>query len=128
MVIQYLFSIKRFACIFCVELNLMFHTTGRCYLQWFGSEAELVVTEPKLIKEILNDRERLFHKLEPEPFIKKILGDGLTVSKGEKWAKMRKLANHAFQAGNLKVSSQVCFSLPFSFFFFPLFFFLTKCF
>ncbi|KAG5594953.1 hypothetical protein H5410_036185 [Solanum commersonii] len=38
-------------------------------------------------------------------FPKKILGDGLPTSKGEKWAKMRKLANHVFHGESLKYDS-----------------------
>ncbi|KAL2519233.1 Cytochrome [Abeliophyllum distichum] len=34
--------------------------------------------------------------------VKKLLGDGLVVAEGEKWSKVRKLANHAFYAENLK--------------------------
>ncbi|CAN1795303.1 Cytochrome P450 CYP749A22 [Linum perenne] len=55
---------------------------GKNYLQWYGSRAQLVVTEPELIKEDL-------------------IGDGLVVSRGEKWVKMRRLANHAFHVGFL---------------------------
>ena len=80
-------------------------TTGRCYLQWYGSHAELGVAEPELIKEVLNDREKAYPKSQVREFVRKLLGDGLTESKGEKWAKIRKLANHAFQTENLKVSA-----------------------
>ncbi|CAN1795304.1 Cytochrome P450 CYP749A22 [Linum perenne] len=48
---------------------------GKNYLQWYGSRAQLVVTEPELIKE------------------------------GEKWVKMRRLANHAFHGESLKIAS-----------------------
>ncbi|CAN1794954.1 Cytochrome P450 CYP749A22 [Linum perenne] len=46
---------------------------GNNFLQWYGSRAQLVVTEPELIKE------------------------------GDKWSKMRKLATHAFHGESLKV-------------------------
>ena len=58
-----------------------------------------------MIKEVLNGKERLYTKTEPDMFLRKLFGDGIGVSRGEKWAKMRKLANHAFQAESLKVSS-----------------------
>ncbi|KAH7834713.1 hypothetical protein Vadar_018878 [Vaccinium darrowii] len=32
----------------------------------------------------------------------KLLGDGIVVTEGEKWMKLRKIANHAFYAENLK--------------------------
>ncbi|KAK9934962.1 hypothetical protein M0R45_022082 [Rubus argutus] len=74
-------------------------TYGKTFLQWHGVKAQLVVTEPELCKEILNGT---FPKTETKRFVKKLLGDGLTRSEGEKWAKMRKLANHAFHGESLK--------------------------
>ena len=79
--------------------------TGKNYLQWFGPEAQLVVTEPELIKEIMNNRDNAYPKPETAPYTKKLLGDGIATSKGGKWAKMRKLANSAFNAKSLKVIS-----------------------
>lgn len=78
--------------------------TGKTYLQWYGTEAQLVVTEPELIKEILSNKDGGFPKFEVQPRLKKIIGDGLGSSEGEKWAKYRKLSNHAFHGENLKVS------------------------
>ncbi|KAL4639826.1 hypothetical protein ACB092_03G246300 [Castanea dentata] len=75
---------------------------GNNYLQWFGPKAQLVVTEPELIKEIVNNRDTAYTKPETETYAKKLLGDGLVTSVGEKWAKMRKLANNAFHAESLK--------------------------
>ncbi|PON97260.1 hypothetical protein TorRG33x02_070160, partial [Trema orientale] len=78
---------------------------GKIYVQWYGPQAQLVILEPELIKELLNNRDKASHKPEVSPYTKKILGDGLTMSQGEKWAKMRKLANFAFHGESLKVSS-----------------------
>ncbi|KAF3964775.1 hypothetical protein CMV_010971 [Castanea mollissima] len=75
---------------------------GKNYLQWFGPKAQLVVTEPELIKEIMNNRDTAYSKPETGNYAKKLLGDGLVTSEGEKWAKMRKLANYAFHAESLK--------------------------
>ncbi|KAK7822135.1 cytochrome p450 cyp749a22 [Quercus suber] len=75
---------------------------GNNYLQWFGPKAQLVVTEPELIKEIMNNRDNNYPKPETAPYTKKLLGDGLGTSEGAKWAKMRKLANSAFNAESLK--------------------------
>lgn len=79
--------------------------TGRNFIQWYGSQAQLVVTEPELIKEILNDRDGVFPKAEVNAYYKKIFGDGIGTCKGEKWSKLRKLANYAFHGESLKVSS-----------------------
>ncbi|XP_070671447.1 cytochrome P450 CYP749A22-like [Malus domestica] len=76
---------------------------GKNYLQWHGSRAQLVITEPELCKEILNNKERAYGKRETPKFLKKLLGDGLvTTTEAEKWAKLRKLATHAFHGENLK--------------------------
>ncbi|WP_157962612.1 cytochrome P450, partial [Homoserinimonas sp. OAct 916] len=44
----------------------------------------------------------VYTKIKPSDIVKGIFGDGIVVSTGEKWAKMRKLANHAFQTESLK--------------------------
>lgn len=74
---------------------------GTNFLMWHGSQAELVVAEPKLIKEIMNNN-RSFPKREPREYLK-LLGNGLVTTRGEKWLKKRKLAVNAFHAENLKV-------------------------
>ncbi|PON79746.1 Cytochrome P450, E-class, group I [Parasponia andersonii] len=76
---------------------------GKIYLQWYGPRANVVILEPELIKEVLNDRDRAYFKADLDSYSKKILGDGLVFSKGEKWVKMRKLANFAFHGENLKI-------------------------
>lgn len=78
---------------------------GKNFLLWNGSQPELIVTEPELIKEILNNRDNTYVKEKPGRYIDKLLGDGLVFSTGEKWTKMRKLANNAFHAESLKVIS-----------------------
>ncbi|KAH9707874.1 cytochrome P450 734A1 [Citrus sinensis] len=75
---------------------------GTNFLMWNGLQPQLVVAEPDLIKEILNDKDRAYPKREPTNFIKKFLGDGLVTTQGEKWFKQRKLANHAFHVETLK--------------------------
>ena len=81
-----------------------FLLVGKNYLQWYGGEAQLVVSEQELIKEILNNRDRAFPKTDIDSYAKKLLGDGLLTTKGEKWGKLRKLANYAFHGESLKVS------------------------
>lgn len=75
------------------------------FLNWYGPQAQLVVTEVELIKEILNNRDDAYPKIELEGYAKKLLGDGLSASTGEKWFKMRKLSSHVFHAESLKVCS-----------------------
>ncbi|CAN1795310.1 Cytochrome P450 CYP749A22 [Linum perenne] len=75
---------------------------GKNYLQWYGSRAQLVVTEPELIKEVLTSRNGDYEKEAFSAFMRDLIGDGLVVSRGEKWVKMRRLANHAFHGESLK--------------------------
>ncbi|XP_004298348.1 PREDICTED: cytochrome P450 CYP749A22-like [Fragaria vesca subsp. vesca] len=76
---------------------------GKNFLQWHGVKPVLVVTEPELCKEILNNKEGVYQKPEPSNVIvKKLLGDGVTMTEGDKWAKLRKLSNHAFHGERLK--------------------------
>ncbi|KAE9454481.1 hypothetical protein C3L33_13645, partial [Rhododendron williamsianum] len=74
----------------------------RNYLSWQGPQAQLVVTDPESVKEIMNNKDGSYHKARPDQFLKKLLGDGIVVTEGEKWTKLRKIANHAFYAENLK--------------------------
>lgn len=62
-----------------------------------------MVTEPELIKEILSNREGKYPKTKLKGFLMKLLGDGIVMAEGEKWLKLRKLANHAFHGESLKV-------------------------
>ena len=88
---------------------LVLSQMGKIYLQYYGPRAQVVILEPQLIKEVLNDKDKAYFKADLDALSKKIVEDGLVLSKGEKWVKMRKLANFAFHGGSLKVSSW-CFS------------------
>ncbi|XP_068331829.1 cytochrome P450 CYP749A22-like [Pyrus communis] len=76
---------------------------GKIYLQWHNSQAQLVIMEPELCKEILNNKDRAYPKKEFGNFEKKIVGDGMaTALNVAKWMKLRKIANHAFHGESLK--------------------------
>ncbi|CAK7326408.1 unnamed protein product [Dovyalis caffra] len=77
---------------------------GMNFLYWHGPQAQLIVTEPDMIKEIFSNKDGAFPKKELPVYMKKLLGDGIVATKGEKWLKLRKLSNHAFHAECLKVS------------------------
>ncbi|CAM8881395.1 unnamed protein product [Rhodiola kirilowii] len=77
-------------------------TYGMNYLQWDGVNPQLVVTDQEMIKEILNNKAGAYSKPEPPAYFRKLFGDGLPYSKGEKWAKSRKLSTHAFNGESLK--------------------------
>ncbi|XP_019149817.1 PREDICTED: cytochrome P450 CYP749A22-like [Ipomoea nil] len=75
---------------------------GANFLYWLGPQPELVVTEAELVKEILSDRKGDYPKIELQGFSRRLLGDGIGSSKGEKWARMRKLANNVFHGESLR--------------------------
>lgn len=78
------------------------NTYGKNFLHWLGPQPQVIVTEQEMIKEILNNKEKSYPKNETRAYIKKLLGDGLVTSEGEKWAKMRKVAHGAFHGEILK--------------------------
>ncbi|KAH7835607.1 hypothetical protein Vadar_027882 [Vaccinium darrowii] len=75
---------------------------GKNYLFWRGSQAQLVVTELELVKEILNNKDGAFLKERVEGLGKKFFGNGILVAEGEKWSRVRKIANHAFHGESSK--------------------------
>ncbi|KAB2062158.1 hypothetical protein ERO13_A10G124600v2 [Gossypium hirsutum] len=75
---------------------------GKNYLSWDGVQAQVVTTDPELIKEVLKNSEQTFPKREPPIYISRLVGDGLVTTEGEKWAKQRKLANYVFHGESLK--------------------------
>ncbi|KAI3407383.1 uncharacterized protein J3R85_021046, partial [Psidium guajava] len=85
------------------EIHTWTNKYGQNYLCWHGTQAQLVITEPELIKEVLVNRDKTYPKTPAKDFIKKLLGDGLaTTNNEEKWAKQRKLANYTFHGESLK--------------------------
>ncbi|XVF85764.1 hypothetical protein PTKIN_Ptkin17bG0143400 [Pterospermum kingtungense] len=84
------------------HIHSWINSYGKNFLTWNGVRALLVITEPELIKEVLKNSENAFPKTKPSYFMSKILGEGLATSDGAKWARQRKLANHAFHGESLK--------------------------
>ncbi|KAJ9547107.1 hypothetical protein OSB04_019650 [Centaurea solstitialis] len=79
-----------------------FQVYGKNFVNWYGPQPELVITEPEMIKEIASNKSVSSARPDLGSFHKKMLGDGLVTSKGRKWARQRKLANQAFTAESLK--------------------------
>ncbi|CAN0929423.1 Cytochrome P450 CYP749A22 [Linum grandiflorum] len=75
---------------------------GMNFLNWYGTRPQLVITDPELVKEVLSNKEGAFPKKFIQTYADKFLGNGLFSSQGEKWTKMRKLANQAFHGDCLK--------------------------
>nr|QNS29995.1 cytochrome P450 [Nothapodytes nimmoniana] len=84
------------------HIHLWIKLYGKKFLAWYGPKPQMFVTEPELIKEILNNNDGSFIKIKSEGYVKKLLGDGIFVTDGDKWSKLRKLANHAFHAESLR--------------------------
>lgn len=78
------------------------------FLTWYGSRAQLVITQPELIKEILSNSDGTYPKVQAPGFLRKILGDGLVTAGGENWHRQRKLATLAFYAESLRVTKSNC--------------------
>ncbi|KAK6133773.1 hypothetical protein DH2020_032484 [Rehmannia glutinosa] len=75
---------------------------GNNFVHWIGTQPYIVITEPELIKEVLSNKEGTYPKTKIKSYLKKLLGDGIVVAEGEKWLRLRKLANHAFHGECLK--------------------------
>ncbi|XVF85767.1 hypothetical protein PTKIN_Ptkin17bG0143700 [Pterospermum kingtungense] len=88
------------------QIHSWINIYGKNYLNWKGTQAQLLITEPKLAKEVIKNSEGAFPKKKHTNYLYKMLGDGLPTSEGEKWAKQRKLANHAFHGESLKGMTQ----------------------
>ncbi|KAK6931463.1 Cytochrome P450 [Dillenia turbinata] len=73
---------------------------GNNFLAWYGPIPLLVVTDSKLMKEVFMEKAYARPKyLGPT---KKLVGDGIIAAKGERWAKLRKLANQGLNGESLK--------------------------
>ncbi|KAE8687350.1 CYP749A22 protein [Hibiscus syriacus] len=85
------------------QIHAWINTYGKNYLTWEGNQAQLVISDTGIIKEILINNDGTFPKRKDDSaFVYKITGDGLVSSEGAKWARQRKLANHAFHGESLK--------------------------
>ncbi|GMI64310.1 PHYB ACTIVATION TAGGED SUPPRESSOR 1 [Hibiscus trionum] len=79
-----------------------FNKYGKNYLSWKGIQAELVISEPELVKEVMRNSEKAFPKSKPSIYVRRLLGNGLVFVEGERWVKRRKLSNHTFHGERLK--------------------------
>ncbi|KAL9224221.1 hypothetical protein vseg_000282 [Gypsophila vaccaria] len=79
----------------------MVNKYGKVSLCWTGPTPCLIITDPEMMKQVLNNKQGHFQK----PFINElilVLTRGLTTLEGEKWAKHRKIINPAFHIEKLK--------------------------
>ncbi|CAJ1957804.1 unnamed protein product [Sphenostylis stenocarpa] len=76
------------------------NTYGKNSFIWFGPTPRVTVTDPELIKEVLNKMHD-FRKINMNPQVR-LLAPGLVSLEGEKWSKHRKIINPAFNLEKLK--------------------------
>ncbi|TKW15523.1 hypothetical protein SEVIR_5G242700v4 [Setaria viridis] len=75
---------------------------GKVSMLWGGPTPRVILSDPKLVREVLSNKFGHFRKPRlPANFIK-MIGDGLSNHEGQKWAVHRKIINHAFQLEKLK--------------------------
>ncbi|XP_047321339.1 cytochrome P450 CYP749A22-like [Impatiens glandulifera] len=75
---------------------------GKNLLLWISYNPEIIVTEPELAKEILQNKDNDYPKRDGTSLLKKLFGDSIVASDGARWAKQRNLATHAFRTESLK--------------------------
>lgn len=63
----------------------------------------MIVSDPKLFREILANKNGRFGKQKSILWVQNLLADGLTSHQGEKWVAHRRIMNHAFHLEKLKV-------------------------
>jgi len=68
----------------------------------------VIITEPELIKDVLN-KTQAFPKPDTNPLVK-LLASGLINYEGEKWHKHRRIVSPAFNLEKLKVRYEFIFS------------------
>ncbi|CAN1794909.1 Cytochrome P450 CYP749A22 [Linum perenne] len=76
---------------------------GRNFVFWIGPRAQLVLGDPELIKQAMSNKDGVLPKAKvPSNFLRMIFGDGVVATEGEKWIKLKKLANFFLHGENLK--------------------------
>ncbi|KAK6931356.1 Cytochrome P450 [Dillenia turbinata] len=75
---------------------------GRNTLIWLGPQPQLITMDSKIIREMTDRKHEAHRNSVAQRFLEKLFGDGLVLSKGEKWTKVRKIADHAFHGESLK--------------------------
>ncbi|KAK3164838.1 hypothetical protein QOZ80_1AG0025480 [Eleusine coracana subsp. coracana] len=76
---------------------------GKVAVTWLGPEPRVIMSDPKLIREILTNKHGQFGKQRSTAWIERMLANGLTAHQGEKWVVHRRIINHAFHLEKLKM-------------------------
>ncbi|XP_074373574.1 cytochrome P450 72A397-like [Apium graveolens] len=73
---------------------------GKNSFMWFGPAPRLLVTDPELIKEVMN-KNNIFKKIKQNPIVR-MFSHGLASIDGDQWAQHKKLLAPAFHLHKLK--------------------------
>ncbi|KAK6777170.1 hypothetical protein RDI58_023887 [Solanum bulbocastanum] len=86
------------------RINPFIHKTitsyGKNCFVWIGPKPAVLITEPKLIKEVLT-KNYVYHKARGSPLLKLAIS-GLAAQEKDKWATHRRILNPAFHLDKLK--------------------------
>lgn len=77
-------------------LNAGYNRYGGIYRIWLGLKLTFMVSDPKLIELVLNSQTKNVSKSNFYDILMPFLGDGLLLSKGQKWHNRRKALTPAF--------------------------------
>ncbi|KAK6777168.1 hypothetical protein RDI58_023885 [Solanum bulbocastanum] len=78
----------------------MFNFVGKNCFVWIGPKPAVLITEPKLIREVLT-KNYVYHKARGSPLSKLVIS-GLAAHEKDKWATHRRILNPAFHLDKLK--------------------------
>lgn len=82
--------------------TILYFLAGKRSFLWMGPKPLVYITDPDLIKEVLNKINN-FQKPRGGNPLTKLIFSGLLSAEGDKWAEHRKIMNPAFRFEKLKV-------------------------
>ena len=89
---------------YCKSSNFVDDTlyAGKNSFTWFGPIPRVIITDPHLVKDVLNNNHD-FPKPNVNPLVR-LQATGLVSLEGEKWGKHRRIINPTFNLEKLKVT------------------------
>ena len=76
---------------------------GNFYAIWIGDKPFYVISDPNLVREVLVERAKEFHKAAlVKDAVGRFAGNGLFANEGDFWRRQRKLAQPAFHHGRIE--------------------------